>query len=196
MASAEVASRPGQTYLLVDGSNGRVPISVALPATGWIGEEGSGFVLGDHGDPPDGAGLIAFNDGEYFVYADPCHLSSTRPAASVTTVDDVVAALASQASRDASAPDDVVVAAHPGKRLALHVPADVDFGTCDRGAFATFGVAGEDLARYAQGPGQTEEVTVLDVNGRVVLLVAMYFDQTPRAVMDQLRRIVASTSFN
>jgi hypothetical protein len=193
--SAAVGRPPGRDHVLVNGGNGRVQISVTLPATGWFGKQGSGFVEGDHGDPPDGAGLIAFNDGEYLVYADPCHWSSSNPSAPATTVDDVMAALANQASRDASAPQDIVVDGHSGKKMVLHVPRHADLGACDQGTFVTFGVPGDDMARSAQGPGQTEEVWAVDVNGRVVLLVAMYFDQAPSAVMDQLRAIVSSTSF-
>jgi hypothetical protein len=181
---------------MLTGGGDRVPITVTIPASDWSGQEGAGILLAhDNGDPPDGAGMIAFNDGEYLVYADPCKWSSTRPATAAATVDEVVTALASQASRDASAPEDITVSGHAGRKLVLHVPGDADFSACDEGAFATFGVAGDDEARIAQGPGQIEEVWVVDVDGRVALLVPMYFPQTTQAVLDQLQRIVASVSF-
>ena len=37
--------------------------------------------------PLDGAGLIAFNDREYYVHGDACEWSATTPSDAVTTAD-------------------------------------------------------------------------------------------------------------
>ena len=69
-----------------------------------------------------------------------------------------MAALANQASREASAPEDITLDGHAGKKMILEMADDVgDFGACDEDEFVMFGVGGEDQARYSQGPGQIEE---------------------------------------
>src|SRR5690606_14829779 len=106
--------------------------TVTIPADGWYGETGGGILLKyDTADAPDGAGMITFF-GEFFVYGDPCRWSTTRPETPVATVDEFMAALAAQASRDASEPIDVTIDSHAGKAVTLHVPDDLDFRDCDR----------------------------------------------------------------
>ena len=73
------------------------------------------LVRDNGGDPPDGAAIIGLYDGEYYVYGDPCQWSTTMPDSPATTVDEVVAALRAQASRDASAPEDITVDGYAGK---------------------------------------------------------------------------------
>ena len=71
----------------------------------------------DNADAPNGAGVTVFartNDlfvgaGDMYVYGDPCHWASTRPDTPVTTVDEAIAALSAQASRDASTPVDITL---------------------------------------------------------------------------------------
>ena len=60
-------------------------------------------------------------------------VKSTMPDTPATTVDEFVAALAAQASRDASAPVDVTVGGYAGKTITLHVPDDAAFDDCDEG---------------------------------------------------------------
>ena len=73
------------------------------------------------------AGMIIFVGREYIVYGDACHWETTIPDAPVTTVDEFVAALASQESRDASEPVDITLGGYAGKSITLEVPDDVDF---------------------------------------------------------------------
>jgi hypothetical protein len=111
--------------------------------------------------------------------------------------------LANQASRDPSAPKEITVDGYAGKRITLDVPDDVRyeggdearFTDCDEGYFATFGVAGEDLALFAQGPGEIDEIWVVDVNGRIVLLEGGYYPQTSPDVVDELHEILRSATF-
>jgi len=135
-------------------------------------------------------------DEEFYVYGDPCHWSSTRPDTPATTVDELVAALAKQQSRDPSAPQDITVGGYAGKEITLHVPDDAAFDACDGGDFATFGVAGEDPARTHQGPGQIDEMWVVDVNGRIAVLDGAYFTGTPQNAVDELHAILSSATFD
>ena len=173
-------------------------LSIAAPL--WYGEPNGGFLCwGDPGDtcagPPDGAGLIAINDREYYVYGDPCRWSTTRPDTPATTASELVEALANQASRDASAPEDITVNGYTGKKIILHIVDDVDISACDEGSFALFAVLGEERARFSQGPGLTEEVWAVDVDGLSVVLVGLYYADTPQNAVDELSAILASATF-
>jgi hypothetical protein len=187
-------------HVLADSADGGVGIKVDLPVTGWEGDPG-GWTLewGPDGfDPPAGAGIIAYVvDKKFYVYGDPCQWKSTRPDTPATTVDELVTALANQSSRDASAPETIAtVDGHSGKKITLDVPADADLSKCDDAEFATFGVPVEDPALRAQGPGEIDEIWIVDVNGKVALVEAGYFAGTPQNAVDELHSIMSSAIFN
>jgi hypothetical protein len=148
-------------------------------------------------DPPRGAGIIAFVvDKKFYVYGDPCDWRSTRPKAAATTVDELVAALARQASRYPSAPEKITVNGYSGKKITLHVPDDARLKDCDEGYFTTLGVAGEALALFAQGRGEIDEIWILDVNGRIALLEGGYYADTPEHAVEELHGILNSATFD
>ena len=115
------------------------------------------------------------------VYADPCQWQGTLEEVG-PTVDDLAAALEQQPMRDATV-SDVEVDGFAGKLVTMSVPDDMDydesatssdgFVDCDLGEFMTSNnPAGNDV-RVQQGPGQRDDVYILDVNGtRVVVDVA------------------------
>jgi hypothetical protein len=130
------------------------------------------------------------------VYGDPCQWKSTTPETPATTVDEIAAALAAQASRDASDLVDVTVGGHPEKKVTLHVPTDAVFEDCDDTSFASYGVAGtSDPNRTHQGPGQIDEIWILNVNGAVAILDVMYRPDTPAPLIDEMRAIAESATF-
>ena len=208
-APADGSLKVGSTHLLVDHTNGQtdtcclgMKIKVTIPAAGWFGDLQEGVLVKDNNpDAPDGAGLIVFanvNDllvglGDVYVYGDPCHWESTKPDMPVTTVDEAIAALASQTSRDASAPEDVTLDGYQGKRITLHVPDDAVFSDCDGGEFRTL-IEGEDSARYHQDPGQIDLLWVLDVNGELAIFDVGYYEGTPQSVLDEVAAIVESAT--
>ena len=113
-----------------------------------------------------------------------------------TTVDELVAALGNQASRDASAPVDITVGGYAGKSITLHVPDDAVFSRCDQGYFGSWGVASEPTpARYHQGPGQIDELWILDVNGVLTVIDTAYYAGTPVEHVEEMRSIVGSATF-
>lgn len=134
--------------------------------------------------------------GDLYVYGDPCQWSTTKPETPSTTVDEVVAALTAQASRDASAPVDITVDGYAGKSITLHVPDNAVFGECDQGTFASWAGGGDPLesgpSRYHQGPGQIDEVWILDVDGELIVIDAMYGDETPAEDVAELHAILES----
>lgn len=206
-ASSDGSLKVGSTHVLWNRLNGEsdvcclgMKIEVTIPAPGWFGDPREGFIVkDDNANAPDGAGLLVFaevNDllvglGDLYVYGDPCHWESTKPDTPVTTVDDAIAALASQADRNASEAEDVTLGAYTGKRITLHVPDDAVFRDCDLGEFRTL-VEGEDSARYHQDPGQIDLLWVLDVNGELVIFDVAYYEGTPQSVLDELAAIVES----
>lgn len=199
--TAPAGGQPEGPHVLVDSVDGRPGITVTIAAPLWYGEPSGGVLeWGDGGaDPPDGAGTIVFTESdEFYVFGDPCDWSSTRPDTPATTVEALVEALGNQASRDASAPEAITVDGYAGQRITLHVPDDAVFSSCDEGFFGTFGFAGDDPSpyRYHQGPGQIDEMWVLDVNGMIVLMDGAYYAATEPTVVDELHAILQSATFD
>jgi hypothetical protein len=173
-----------------------LPITVTIPAPDWYGEPGGGILVkNDNPDAPDGAGMIVFS-GDLYVYGDPCEWATTRPDTPATTVDELVDALAAQASRDASEPVNVTLGGYAGKSITLHVPDDAVFSECDGGTFGSWTVPGGlDPSRYHQGPGQIDELWIVEVDGELAVIDTGYYEGTPQIVRDELAAIVDSMTF-
>ena len=192
-------SAKASTYVLSEASDGAIGITVTVPAVGWSDPAGEWAMerLPEGFDPPAGAGIIAFVvDKEFYVYGDPCDWRSTKPEAAATTVDELIAALSSQASRNPSAPEQITVSGYAGMKITLHVPDDARLEDCDGGVFSTLGVAGEHPGLWAQGPGEIDEIWIVDVDGRIALLEAGYYADTPEHVVDELHGILNSAIFD
>lgn len=181
-----------------DMPDGAPRITVTIPAPGWNNPGNGALEKGEEMDNLPEAALLPFSDpagSPFYVYADPCRMESTKPETPATTVEEIVAALVAQASRDASEPEDVTVGGYPGQVITLHVPGDINAGACEGGRFASFGIGQDELARYHQGPGQIDELWIVDVEGSVVILDTMYRPNTPAELIDELRAIAASATF-
>lgn len=182
------------TYSPGDG----VEVTMTVAASGWDGE---GILeWGDNGaSAPDGAGMISFASPEYYVYGDPCAWSSTIPETPATTVEEVIDALANQASREASVPEDITVDGYAGKRIILQMADGVEFDACDEGLFALLapspGTSADDVGRYSQDPRQIEELWVVDLDGSIVVMDGVYYPDTMPSVVQELQAILASATF-
>ena len=193
---------PEGPFLILSGQddNGETvhpPLTVAIPAPGWTsGEagnpEGTGIMFKDWG--AEGAGMIIFAQQEYLVFDDPCNWAST-PGTTVTTVDEFVAALAAQPSRDASEPVDITVGGYPGKSITLHLPDDPS--QCDEGIFGTWtcGDPAEPIACGFSDPGETSVEYIFDVNGLIMAWHTDYEEGAPAEAAAELEAIVQSASF-
>ena len=177
------------------------PLTVTVPA-GWGTTTPSGVLAGRSADPPDGAFIMTFAEREYWVYGDPCQWSTTRPDAPIATVDELVAALTAQASRDATDPVDVTVDGYAGKSITLHVPEDASFEECDDGNFGywasidpEFGDDGVSPSRHAQAPGQVDTLYILDLDGVIMIIDASYYAGTPAEDVSTMEAIVESGTF-
>lgn len=196
-----VGGLPEGPLLILSGQDGgetvHPPLTVTIPASGWEGDEGGGILLKNYGEP-DGAGMIIFAQQEYYVFGDPCNWATTVPDAPVTTVDEFVAALASQPSRNASEPADITVGAYSGKSVTLHIPDDADFSQCDDGTFASWSCGDADEPTpcgFHVGPGETSTEYILDVDGVIMAWHTGYQAGTPADVVAELEAIVQSATF-
>jgi hypothetical protein len=197
---------------VVTSADDPVQVTVNIASPGWVPlPEFDALSKDDDGlDAPEtvGAALLAWAwpAGTAFnVYGDPCQWSTTIPETPATTPDEIAAAFAAQALSDATAPVDVTVGGFVGKAITLHVPMSFDlpnatreekFGDCDNDVFAFYGIEGETgEARNAQGAGQIDELWILDVNGAIVILDATYSPATPADLVEEMRALAESATF-
>ena len=197
-----------QGPFIVTGTDDPVQVTFSIDSPDWYQLPGlDGMTKDDDGlDPPQsvGAALLAWGwpAGTGFnVSGDPCQWSTTMPATSATTPDEIAAAFAAQAMTEATAPVDVTVGGFAGKAVTLHVPMTFDdpnatreekFGDCDNDDFVLYGTEDEESARNAQGAGQIDELWILDVDGAIMILDAAYSPATPADLVEQMRAMVES----
>jgi hypothetical protein len=199
-AASATAPMPQTTFIPTAAHDRALGMTVTLPpAGGWRYDDiALGFAKGDEvNNLPEAIVLLwSFPAGtEFWVYGDPCQWSSTRPDTPAITADEIVAGLAAQASRDASEPSDVTIGGYAGKSITLHVPDDAVLDRCDSGNFASYGVTGDEPTRYHQGPGQIDEFWVVDVDGAIAVMDAMYRPDTPAELIEEMRGIAQSITF-
>lgn len=197
---------------VVTGTDDPVQVAVNIAAPGWGRQEPFDAVDKDDDglDAPEhvGAALLAWGwpaGTGINVYGDPCQWRTTIPEAPATTPDEIAAAFAAQALTEATAPEDVTVGGYDGKAITLRVPMSFDlpgatreekFADCDNDLYGFYGVDGEaEPARNAQGAGQIDELWILDVDGAVVILDAAYSPATPAELVDELRTLAESATF-
>jgi hypothetical protein len=193
-----------------------VQVTFDIASPGWSSgrSELGGTLFKGYGaelDVPEavGVGLIASSwpAGTVFsVYADPCLWRTTVPSTAATTPEEFAAALAAQAQSDATAPVDVTVGGYTGKATTLTVPmsyyidADAspeeEFADCDESHYGFYASEVEtEPFRSAQGPGQVDELWIMDVNSSIVILDATYGPEAPAALVEELRAVAESATF-
>lgn len=174
------------------------PITVTIPAPGWVFTDSFNLLQGDE--------VHGLNESKFIwtstthavlVYGDPCQWESSAPETPATTVEEIAAALTAQPSRDASDPVDVTIGGYAAQRVTLHVPDDAVFTDCDRGQFASFTLEGfgEGPWRSHDGPGQIDTFWIVDVDGAIVIIDAMYRHDTPAERVEEMRSIAESAAF-
>jgi hypothetical protein len=197
---------------VVTGTDDPVQVTLDIASPGWLAmPEFDGVSKNDDRlDAPETVGVAllawAWPAGTAFnVYGDPCQWLATIPETPATTPEEIAAAFAAQASTEATAPADVTVGGFAGKAVTLHVPMAFDlpnasreekFAECDNDVFAFYGVEGETgEARNAQGAGQIDELWILDVNGSIVILDATYGPAAPADLVEEMRAMAESATF-
>jgi hypothetical protein len=219
--SATAATDPSSTAwsgipagpFTVTGADDPVQVTVDIASPDWRSLTEYDLVDKDDDgrDAPDSAGAAllawAWPVGTGFnVYGDPCQWRTTIPETPATTPEEIAAALAAQAPSDPSVPVDVTVGGFSGKAITLSVPMEYHipdapreerFADCHNASYAYYGIEGEeDLeARNAQGAGQIDELWILDIDGSIVILDATYSPATTAELVDEVRALAESATF-
>jgi hypothetical protein len=164
-------------------------IRIDLP-DGYEGD--SGFLVTKLGQRSE-AGVSVWAVGN--VYADPCDWASTLldPAAA-SSVDGVVAALASQQRLRVSTPTDITVDGFPATYMERTVPAGITLATCHKGQFRIW-LATDGGARWVQ-PGQHDLLWIIDVDDVPVVIDATLGAGTSAQDRAELLQIVKSVSIS
>lgn len=193
--STPPTTAPAATRVVSEPNDGVPGITATTPPSGWTLETDLGGVF--KADVADtGVLLWSFPAGtEFSVPADPCRSDSTMPFTPATTPDEIGSALAAQTARYVSAPVAVTIDGYAGLSLTLHVPGDAVFADCESTTFLMYATGDDPGARTHQGPGQVDELWILDVDGSVVIIDAMYRPDTPAVVIEELRSIARSATF-
>jgi hypothetical protein len=194
-----------------------VSVTVEIAGPGWSHETGLDFLgkdpegVDDGSDSPEanGALLIAWSwpaGTGINVYGDPCHWSTTIPATPATTPEEIAEAFTAQAETEATAPVDVTVGGYAGKAVTLTVPMsyhqepdvsrEEEFAECDQAIYGFYGIeGGTEPERNAQGPAQVDELWIFDVDGSFVILNPSYGPATPADLIDEVRAMAESATF-
>ena len=109
------------------------------------------------------------------------------------TAEDFAIALAAIEGFESTEPVDVIVDGYHGKRLQLTVPDDADFSDCDIGdgigrVYRSFGTNG----RYYDGPGQSDDIWILDLEDGRHLFHTSYNTAESAATRPQLEQLISS----
>ena len=124
-------------------------------------------------------------------YTDPCNWDETTLDPRLgPTVDDLATALENQLTREATT-SDVTLDGYTGRLVKMTVPADAVFADCDERQFRSWvGPGGPDDARYHQGPGQHDDVYILDVDGLRLVIDALYYQASSAADRAELQQML------
>ena len=198
-ATAEPTSTSEATLVVKRPDDFGPGITVALPAPGWRFDADVGHLFkGDEGGTVPEAAILLWSHPagtEFYVPGDACRSESTMPDTPATTPDEISAALAAQASRDASEAVDATIGGYAGESLTVQVPDDAVFADCEGETYLTYATGEDPGARPQQSPGQIEEIWVLDVNGAPVIISAQYRPDTRTELVEEMRSIAQSATF-
>lgn len=178
-----VALAPGWYFITSEGYR----FTFRVPAAGfvWTSGEFVGYDWQSGTDGPAFAALAWFGDGD-FVYRDPCHWAGTESDTGDTAAD-FADAIAAVDQLSPSTPADITVAGYDGKLVRITAQSDVDFVDCDEGQYRSW------ASRYHQGPGQVDEMRILNLDdGDRTVVILSYMPATPEDVVQQLGEMVDS----
>jgi hypothetical protein len=194
---------PGTTYAIEDRCcvAFRSRMTFTIPATGWYAPLES-WRIGKN--VTGGSDLFDLYVTPMFVgniYTGGCDWKGTELSPRVgPTVDDLATALVAQAGPGASPPVSVTVGGHPGKKVELAIPEDLDVTTCDSdGDYPIFGWfvsdGGFGAQPYTHGNGQHDAIYIVDVDGTRQVIDAMYLPNASAADRAEQDQIIASIRF-
>lgn len=153
----------------------------------------------------DFAALLFEDITKVIVYADSCQWKA-GPNPEPKGAQAVAAAFSAQRGHQGTQPEQLTVAGLPAWHVRLTVPADQevtgpesgDFTGCDEGRFASWGLVGGDgsPSRYQQGPSQIDDLYIVDVGNRTVVLDMVSGPDIAASDKAELDAMLASIKFD
>jgi hypothetical protein len=196
---------PG-TYSLkpYGGDAAGVTVTLNVPA-GWSGLPPMAVVGSTDRDAPGGSAIFFTQTGGAF--DDPCHWDKAgtglleQPGQKEVgpTVDALVADLRANKAYTSTAPTDITVDGHPGRRLMLELPSNVDISSCDKERGDTSGsyyILQPPNGIYAQGPGNRWDMRIFDVDGSRLIVAVLDYPTTPADVQAQTQAVIDSITIS
>ena len=164
---------------------------ITFEAEGWEGWK-YGVVAAEGAGPPTGRAVGFWDVDE--VYTDSCRWNRGLPKQDLSwSVQDLAVALAAQRHHPSSQPTPVTIRGSDGLHLRMRVPDDLDITQCWNGEFH-FWSAIPIGGRYEQDAGRIDELWILDVDGRTLVIDAAYFPTTSATDRAELMAIVESVT--
>ena len=168
-----------------------VQLTMLLP-DGW--EAGDGLIGRSDSDDPANWAMVGASTVAN-IFADRCQWTGTELDPPVgPTVDDLATAFATVWGEGATTPVDAVLDGFAGKHMVLTVPTDVDLDGCHNEQFRGWEVNGGGY-RWYQGPGQIEELWILDVEGDRILVRTSYFPELSALARAEQQQVIESIRF-
>jgi hypothetical protein len=169
----------------------QVPVTFTVPAGWWVNSDG--FVLKQ---PADVESNVVFSTWTVtHIYGDVCRWRGTLVDVG-TSAAEMADALEAQSGRETSRPIAVTIGGRAGQQVTSSVDESFDITTCDAdflhvwsdpGANESFGLGTE--------AGQTQVVSMVDVDGERLVVLAEYMEDASAAEIAELQSIVASIEF-
>ena len=151
---------------------------------GWFNVQD--FGVGKESSEDGFTAVLIWPPGDFAnVYLDACQWEDGQTPVG-PTVDDLATALDDQAQHGAGSPVDVSIDGYSGKMIELAVPSDIDFADCDGGQFMSW------PGRFHQGPGQVDQIYILDVAGQRLVIDTHFLPGTSEADRAERQAIVDS----
>ena len=157
--------------------------TIAVP-DGWFNVQD--FGVGKESSEDGFTAVMVWPPGDFAnVYVDSCQWQNGQTPVG-PTVDDLATALDNQAQHGDASPVDVSIDGYSGKMIELIVPSDIDFADCDAGEFRSW------EGRFHQGPGQVDQIYILDVAGQRLVIDTHFLPGTSEADLAERQAIVDS----
>jgi hypothetical protein len=161
-----------------------VAVATLTVPDGWFNVQD--FGVGKDSNENGFTAVLIWPPGDFAnVYLDPCRWQDGQAPVG-PTVDDLATALDNQAQRGDSAPVDVSIDGYSGKMIELTVPSDINITDCDAGEFRSW------EGRFHQGPGQVDQIYILDVAGQRLVIDTHFLPGTSEADRAERQAIVDS----
>jgi hypothetical protein len=167
--------------------------SFTVPA-GWAADQE--VSIWKHPGTPQEVSFVAWDVTH--IFPDACQWQEDQLVPAGATAAELSTQLAAQTGRLPSATTDVLFGGIPAKRIGFTNDPAVDFATCTGGGLRLWPGAGPTLSGgeccFAQA--SIDEISIVDVDGRHIVIVARHLPGSSAADVDELHAMVDSIRFD